>query len=166
MDLYLIRHAEAHPLGEKGTTEDAQRPLTEKGEHQSLVVARGLQHRGLQLEVLLTSPLVRAREMADIILRHWSGPAPELVVTDALVPEAKPAKLGKVLQQVARKKVGAIGHLPHLGLFTAWLIGGRNAQVDFAKAGVAHIRCHDAPGKGSGVLQWLVKPNWFRDADG
>jgi phosphohistidine phosphatase SixA len=54
-----------------------------------------------------------------------------------------------------------VGHQPDLGFYAGWLIGSKSAQVDLAKAGVARITCDDKPGKGRGMLIWLVTPEWF-----
>ena len=43
----------------------------------------------------------------------------------------------------------------------AWLIGGKNAKVEFAKAGFAKIVCDDPPRKGTGTLLWLVTPQFL-----
>ena len=45
--------------------------------------------------------------------------------------------------------------------YAAWLIGNKKAQLDLAKAGVAHIICPDGPRKGEGTLDWLVTPAWY-----
>src|SRR3954468_2846896 len=114
MELILIRHADAIALGERGVTEDAMRPLSEKGEHQSSLIARGLQRMNVSLDKLLTSPLVRAKQTADVMLQHWSGPAPELIVSDELKPEARMKKLAKRLRETHGERVGLVGHIPHI----------------------------------------------------
>ena len=53
-----------------------------------------------------------------------------------------------------------VGHMPHLGVLAAWLIGKKKAHIDLAKPGVAHITC-TSPRKGRGTLLWLVTPEWF-----
>jgi len=161
LDLYLIRHADALALGERGITEDADRPLSELGETQAQVIALGLYKRGVVFDKLVTSPFVRAHQTAEIMLKHGPTPAPELFTTDTLTPNAKNRKLARYLLKQDGQKIGVVGHLPHIASFAAWLIGGKKVQLDFAKAGVAHISCEDSPRKGSGVLQWLVTPEWL-----
>ena len=58
--------------------------------------------------------------------------------------------------------VAVVGHQPDLGQLAGWLIGARKAQIDLAKAGVAHIAFDPEPRKGAGTLVWLVTPEWFR----
>src|SRR5947208_6799033 len=114
MDLYLIRHADAVPLGEGGTTEDADRPLTERGKKEAKQVGMMLRKKKVGLDKLVTSPFVRARQTADAILRHWEGPPPELVVCEDLVPDAKPRKLAKFLRDLGGDNLGLVGHMPHI----------------------------------------------------
>ncbi|HXG10102.1 MAG TPA: phosphohistidine phosphatase SixA [Gemmataceae bacterium] len=162
MDLYLIRHAEAKPLGADGITRDEDRPLTEAGEAQARELAAGLQRHGVHLGLLLTSPLLRARQTAEAILRQWSLPAPELRVCAELAPGVKPKKLARLLRILSADGVGLVGHMPDLARHTAWLIGGKKAQIDLAKAGAAHLVCPDFPRKGSCTLIWLVTPELLR----
>ena len=81
MDLYLIRHADALALGERGITDDAARPLSEKGEHQGHLVGETLRKQGITLDKLVTSPLVRATEGARLIV----GESAELCVLEEFV---------------------------------------------------------------------------------
>jgi phosphohistidine phosphatase len=159
--LYLIRHADALALGERGITTDEERPLSEKGEAQSEAAATALQNRGIILEKLFTSPLVRARQTADILLRVWARPELTLETCDALAPSGKPRKLSRFLLKRAGAKVGLVGHMTDLADYAGWLIGAKKAQIDIAKSGIALVVCGELPGKGLGELQWLVTPAWF-----
>jgi phosphohistidine phosphatase len=160
VDLYLIRHADAKRADEDGVANDEERPLTEKGEAQARQTAAGLQRRGVKIKLLLTSPLVRARQTAEGLLRQWPAPAPELQTCDELAQGQKLKKLARVLRGLEAESVALVGHEPDLGALAAWLIGSKNAQIDLAKAGVACICC-DGFRKGAGTLQWLVTPEWL-----
>src|SRR5262245_61291549 len=120
VELYLIRHAEAAPVGERGMTDDADRPLTTKGETQAASVGKALQRRGITLDRLVASPLLRAQQTANILVRHLQ-PAPELVTSDALAPGAKPRKLAKQLRSVEGERIGLVGHMPHIAEWAGWL---------------------------------------------
>ena len=161
MDLYLIRHADALALGERGITEDAARPLSEQGEGQAQQVGKVFHKLGVALDKIVTSPLLRARQTTDGILKAWEGPAPEVHVCEDLLPEAKPRKLAKFLRKLGGERVGLVGHLPHIAICAGWLLGAKKAHIEIAKAGIAHITCGDGPRKGVGALQWLVTPSWF-----
>lgn len=160
MNLYVIRHADAQPLGE-GIPDDAARPLTDQGEAQARELARGLQQHGVRLAVLASSPLLRARQTAEGLLRGWSLPAPALQIWDELAPGLKPKKLSKRLRGAAVDDIGLVGHMPDLADYLAWLLGSKKAQLDLAKSGVAHVVVPDKPRKGGGTLVWLVTPAWL-----
>lgn len=160
MELYLIRHAEAAPVGERGITDDAERPLTPKGETQAAAVGKVLQRRGIVLHKLIVSPLLRAQQTANILARHLQ-PAPDLITSDALVNGAKPRKLAKLLRSLEGERFGLVGHMPHIAEWAGWLIGAKKAQLDIAKAGIAQLVCGELPGKGLATLRLVVTPEWF-----
>jgi phosphohistidine phosphatase len=160
VELYLIRHADALTLGEQGVTCDEDRPLSEKGEKQSEAAAKALDARGIALGKLYTSPLVRARQTAEILVRSWAKPE-LLEPCDLLAPGNRPRKLSKFLLKSGIERIGLVGHMPDLGTYAAWLLGAKNAQIDLAKAGVCLITCGEMPGKGLGALQWMVNPDWY-----
>jgi phosphohistidine phosphatase len=160
MDLYVIRHADALPLGQAGVTEDEERPLSETGKAQSRALAVALRKLGVRLRLLLTSPAVRARQTAEEMAAVWGGEGPTLQVCDALTMGIRTRKLANAIGDLTGEPVGLVGHQPDLSQFAAWLIGSRKAQVDFAKGGVARIRCPEGPFKGGGMLTWLLTPEW------
>lgn len=162
MNLYLIRHADALPLGKEG---DAARPLSDKGDKQVRLIAGALQRRGIALDAVATSPLLRAQQTAEGLIEQWATPTPQLAMCDDLLPNGKRKKLAGYLLDLKKHNVALVGHEPDLGLLAAWLMGSKKARIDFAKAGVACISCENEPGKGAGVLKWLVTPEWLGEKD-
>src|SRR5437879_1652525 len=114
MELYLIRHADALALGEKNIQTDADRPLSAEGEQQAKAVAGGLQRKGVALQLILTSPLLRARQTAEGIRKAWSGTPPEIKVCEELAPGKKPRKLARMLKDLEHQPVALVGHEPDL----------------------------------------------------
>ncbi len=161
MDLYLIRHAEAAPLGEGGVSDDADRPLTNVGESQARALAAGLRGRGVMLDKVVVSPLLRAHQTAEGMLGQWMPPVPELTTCNELAPGGGRRRLARFLRKLGGDRVAIVGHEPDLSTFAAWLIGSKKARLDLAKAGVACIACEDGPRKGGGSLRWLVSPDWY-----
>jgi len=160
MELYLIRHADAVPVGTQGIQEDAERPLSDIGHKQARDIGAGLRRRDIKFEKFVTSPLLRARQTAEGILQDWPAPAPELLVCDDLEPDGKPKRVARFIRQIKGEHVGLVGHMPQLGILAAWLIGSRRAQISLAKAGVCYVSCSE-PRKGFGTLTWLVPPDWL-----
>ncbi|HYV36381.1 MAG TPA: phosphohistidine phosphatase SixA [Gemmataceae bacterium] len=161
MELYVIRHADAAPLGENNIDVDEDRPLTPKGMEQTKLVAAGLQSKGVALQLILTSPLLRARQTAEGIAKAWTGSPPEIQVCDQLIPGKRPRKLARVLKQLEKGLVAIIGHEPDLSSWTAWMIGSKKAHLSLAKAGVAHVSCENGMAKGGGTLVQLLTPDWL-----
>jgi phosphohistidine phosphatase len=161
VDLYLIRHAEALELGERGVTDDAQRPLSERGEEQSRAAAQAFPMRGITLDRLYASPLLRARQTAEILLRAWSRPELTLETCEELTPGTKPRKLSRFLLKQEGEQIGLVGHMPDLATFAGWLLGDKKLPIEIAKAGVVHLTCGDMPGKGLASLVSLVTPEWY-----
>jgi phosphohistidine phosphatase len=161
MDIYLIRHAEAASLAEAGVFDDSSRPLTENGKNQSQKLAACLKQHNIKPAIVITSPLLRARETADEMLREWGTAAPELRFCDDLAINGKRRRLARFIEDLGAEHVALVGHQPDLGKFAAWLIGSKKAEIDFAKAGVACVHCEQQVGKGEGVLEWLITPDWY-----
>jgi phosphohistidine phosphatase len=163
VDIYLIRHADALALGERGITEDADRPLSDKGEAQCKTAAKALHRCGVKIDRMCASPLLRAQQTADLMVKAWSHSGLSVEACEALTPGTKPRKLTKFLLKQDGEQIGLVGHMPHLSEIAGWLIGSKKAQIDIAKAGIACLACGDAPGKGMAVLRWLVTPDWYAD---
>jgi phosphohistidine phosphatase len=160
MELYLIRHAEALPVGHDGVADDDRRPLTEAGRAHVRGVAEALQRLSVRFDKVVTSPLVRARQTADLLAELGPAPAPEVVECNALRPEGKRRKLNRFLLSLGAESVAVVGHNPDLSRFLAWLIGGKDVQVQLAKAGVARLELEGGLDKGAALLTWMVTPEW------
>ena len=160
MDLYIIRHGDAQPLGEGGIEDDAERSLTVAGHAQCRPLAATLLRQGVGLEHLVTSPLLRARQTAEGLLKEFGSSKPELHTCDHLVPSGKRRKLTRFLRGLSAQSVGIVGHRPDLNLYLGWLIGSRQVQIDLAKSGVACVHFDDEVDKGAGSLTWLITPQW------
>ena len=161
MDLFLIRHADALPLGAPGITLDAERPLSEKGVRQSADLARFLLKSGIVFDRILASPLLRAKQTAETLLAGLKNETLAIEECADLIPDARPRKLAKILGRSSAERIALVSHLPFIGELAAWLIGSRKAQVDFGKAGMAYIATGPDVGKGTGILQWLVGPQFY-----
>jgi phosphohistidine phosphatase len=160
MHLYLIRHAEAVPLGVNGVSKDEDRPLTDKGRESCRAVALALRQVGVRLEKLLASPLVRARQTAEELLTHWNDRMIEQDTCDELAPGSKKRKLLREILAAGSESIGLVGHNPDLSELAGWFLGEREAGIDLDKAGVACLFFDGPPTKGAGVLEWLVTPDW------
>src|SRR5262245_24429407 len=161
MRIYIIRHAEAVSLETSGVNADADRPLTEHGHAQCRALAAALLKRGVRLDLILTSPYLRARQTTQGLLDHWPQSRPTVEECEDLAPAGKANKLARLLRKLMPDNAALVGHMPDLAEYAAWFIGSKKARLDLDKAGVAFIECDDLPDKGTGTLEWLITPAWF-----
>jgi len=152
MDLYFLRHGDAEPA-EAGLS-DAERALTRKGQKTTRAEAEGMARLGVRPEVILTSPLVRARETADIVAEVLGTGPP--VETELL---ACGCRLGELQQALAphmgRSSVMVVGHEPDFGLLVGQLSGG--SRVAMKKGGLARLSLY-AVEPCAAELRWLLTP--------
>jgi phosphohistidine phosphatase len=162
MDLYLIRHAEAVSRDDANYA-DEERPLTDKGRQQARAIALTMAARNIRFDAVISSPLVRARQTAEIMLQNLRGPLAELQFCEYLAPGGRRRKLIRFLLGIEAESVALIGHEPDLSEFIGRLIGAKDGQFRLAKAGVALVRCDGTTDKDSGTLEWLITPDWLTD---
>jgi phosphohistidine phosphatase len=159
-ELYFVRHGLAEQRGE-AWPDDAKRPLSGEGLSRMRKAARGLARFGVLIEVILTSPLVRARQTAEILAAEIE-PRPSLVNIDSLTPDGSYAAVIADLEKHARKtRIALVGHEPMIGELAARLIGSRHA-IEFKKGSVCRIDVEDLPPAGPGDLRWLLTPKILR----
>jgi phosphohistidine phosphatase len=157
MDLYIIRHAEAVPRDTAGCEDDWSRPLTDVGRVQARRLGDLFRRLNLHLDVVVTSPLLRARETADGMIPELPGPPPEVEVFDEVGGKMRPKRVVRFLDKLDKPTIGLVGHEPTLSRFLAWLIGSKKTRVELDKAGLACLTCESLE-KGGAVLQWLITP--------
>lgn len=161
MEIVIIRHAEAIPVGGEILT-DSERPLTEIGFEQCKTVARAFQKHFPSIHLMLASPLLRAQQTAKEIMCGL-GKQNDLVITrPELAPRLRRKKLAEYLDGLTGT-VALVGHAPSLGELVAWLCGSKKVHIELEKAGVAHVTAVKPIGKGCGTLRLLITPDWGGD---
>jgi phosphohistidine phosphatase len=136
LELILLRHGLAQP---HGSVEDRQRALTTEGRQRTRRVCQRARQLGLQAPLLITSPLVRAYQTAEIAVEE--GLASSLTCSEALAPGGDPWPL---LQDwcarttaVGSPRLILVGHEPDLGELACQLIGAPGGALALKKAGIA-----------------------------
>lgn len=164
MRLLLIRHAIAEDR-EKLGGDDARRPLTPDGKRKMKIAARGLRTVCPKIDILATSPLVRAVQTAEIVYRAFDE-KPQFVELDFLSGDGGPPA---ALLQWARDHdadggtLAAVGHEPDLGRWAGWFLTGKEQPIVKFKKGAACAL--DFPGRlagGKAVLEFLLQPGELR----
>jgi phosphohistidine phosphatase len=159
-ELYLVRHGIAEERGDDWP-DDGKRPLTSKGIARLKQIARGLDRLGVIFDVVLTSPLTRARQTADAVAAAFD-PRPPIVVVEALSPDGTPQTLlAELDKQSRRTRIALVGHEPGIGELAARLAGLRR-PIEFKKGAVCRIDLESLPLTGPGTLRWFATPRMLR----
>lgn len=159
-ELYLVRHAIAAERGSEWP-DDTKRPLTERGIGRFKEAVKGLRHLDVTVDEIFTSPLVRAKQTAEILAEGLPG-KPSVKVLDALSPGHAPGSmLAQLARTARRRRIALVGHEPGLGELAAHLIGAGRA-LEFKKGGVCRIDVESLSSRRAGALNWFVTPKVLR----
>ncbi len=160
LSLYLVRHAIAAERGDAFPNDDL-RPLTSGGSAKFRKAVKGLSRFDLALDVIMTSPLVRARQTADILAAGLGNP-PRVVETDALRPGARFERLARAVGECGEcSAIALVGHEPDIGAMAGRMIGGAVPLV-FNKGAVCRIDFDEWPTEAPGRLRWFITQKILR----
>lgn len=158
MRLYLMRHGIAIDRTDPACPPEADRFLTPRGVAKTEAAARGLRAIGVKPGVILTSPLLRAVQTAEIVCEVLGYPVKKLRQTEALKPEAKPAALFEEISTLKADEVLCVGHAPNLDLVIALGIGSHSTVTALKKAGSASLEIESfSPPRGSIVSIYVPR---------
>ncbi|MCG3198695.1 MAG: phosphohistidine phosphatase SixA [Candidatus Omnitrophica bacterium] len=163
MPIYLFRHGEAHAVGERGIESDAERPLTPKGKELTQAVCHGLRALGVECDEIWHSPLVRAKQTAEIVRREFG--LRKMVEQDGLAYLTEAEHLFLSLADIpSDKNLFLVGHQPQLGDWVVRLVSNaRGGNVALSKSGVARIDLLRSPaGPPRGELKWMLNAKILR----
>jgi|SRR5688500_2757578 len=159
-EIYLVRHAIAAERGEEWP-DDTKRPLTERGIIRFKECVKGLRWLDVAVDEIFTSPLVRAKQTAEILAAGVDG-KPTVKVLEALAPGHVPATVMAQLAKVAkRRRIALVGHEPDLGELAAHLVGAGRA-LPFKKGGVCRLDVESLTSRRAASLEWFVQPKALR----
>lgn len=162
IEVYFIRHGIA---AERGTyANDEERPLTPEGDRKTRQIAQRLTELSLAVDLILTSPLIRAHQTAEILRNHRLSETVEEFA--ALSPDGSFHSWLTWLdewRQSARQGLALVGHQPDLGDWAEQLIWGESrGRLILKKAGIIGVK---VPKTGNPVasseLFWLTPPRFL-----
>ena len=162
IEIYLVRHAIAAERGAK-YPDDRLRPLTAAGARRFATSVRGLASLGVTIDLVLTSPLARARETSALLASNLKTKKPPIEQLDALAPGGRHAAIVEAISRHAKRhrRLALVGHEPDLGELAARLIGARG-NIEFKKGAVCLIDVDAATPGGPGTLRWSLPPRVLR----
>jgi phosphohistidine phosphatase len=157
MELILLRHGKAedsNPAGDHG------RNLVEKGRRQSRDAAVHLRAAGLLPEIVLTSPLNRARQTAGEFCTAGGLSAPIVAnwLASGMLPETA---LNELVGFREFNRIAIVGHEPDFSELIQWLLGARGGSIEVRKGALACLRIY--PPAKIGTLLYLAPPSLTGD---
>ena len=157
MELILLRHGKAEDHGHPGG--DGARALVEKGRDQARRAACFLQAVDRLPDIVLTSPVRRARETAGLFCQSAAIDAP--LLQPWLACGMRPEKAAVELSGFREcPRVMIVGHEPDFSFLVEWLLDTGAGGVDVKKGSLACIRC--TPPSRGGQLMFLIPPAMLR----
>lgn len=156
MEIYLLRHGIAEDHAPTGR--DADRRLTEEGRAKLHRVLERAHRAGVEPSLILSSPLKRAIETAEIAAEEL-GYGGEIVQSQALAPESSPPSVwAEIRTHRSSPSVLLAGHEPLFSGMVAYLLGSTREMVEFKKGALARIDVASIGVEPKGVLQWMLTP--------
>ncbi|WP_175561132.1 phosphohistidine phosphatase SixA [Hydrococcus rivularis] len=165
MELYLIRHGIAGDRDPLKYPNDEERPLTDKGRLRTQQVAQRLYDIGVRFDLILTSPLVRAYQTAEILQK--AGLCDRLEEFAALAPDGDVRVWANWWLESRYNKgnscLALVGHQPDLGNWAEILVwGSPKEKLVVKKAGVIGLLLPDGENPlGNSELFLLTSPKWL-----
>jgi len=160
MDLLVLRHGEA---GRSSPSPgDSKRSLTAEGKQEIVDLSNGLKSLEIKLDCIFTSPLLRAKQTAEIVAKSlkYKGKIEEI---DALKPEGSRLEFYSVLSKLKQDSmVLVVGHEPYLSEMIGEGISPSGCRINLKKAGLARMRILSTLPKIKGELRWLLTPKHLK----
>lgn len=150
MLLTLLRHGTAEPWEPSG--EDAKRALIEKGEKESAAAGKFARKVGWEPGIVLTSPLVRAQQTAELFCERagFEPPVIESFLAAGMHPEHGASHLADYIEF---DQVVIVGHEPDFSTLIAYLTGSTALNIKVGKGSLWGVDCTKMA-EGCGVLRF------------
>jgi len=160
VNLYLLRHAIAVEHGTPGYENDDDRPLTSDGKAKFRDSIKGIRSLELSFDLILSSPLPRATQTADIFVEVLKL-RNNVKLDDNLAPDGDARKLIKHLKALkpSLESIVLVGHEPDLSALVSQLVcGDDNLTMNFKKGGLCKLNVDTLKHGRCATLEWILTP--------
>ena len=154
---WLSRHGEA--VDPDSAPTDFERTLTDRGRRQLSQLGQWLKQREEAPELILHSPLVRARQTAEALAAEFGLGGVPVRVESRLAPGINTEELLRLLSSLPVERVLCVGHQPDMSRCLAEIIGG--GHIHFSPGTMAGVEFHGPILRSGGLLRWIADPSWF-----
>jgi phosphohistidine phosphatase len=152
MHIYFLRHGDT---SSDSQYKDSERPLTDLGMRQAALVGTLLQRMNIAIDLVLSSPLIRAQHTASIVISNITKQ--QVVFSELLVNGSDPRQLFDQLNKLRAPSVLLVGHEPYLSETISLLIGGnRKVEIEMRKCSLALVDVSIPIHQGAGFLKFLI----------
>ena len=167
MQVLFVRHgiAEDPELAAREGRTERLRELTTEGIGKMKKGALGLRRVLESIDIIATSPLVRALQTAEIVAGQY--PNAKLVTLDLLAPGVNPDKLLSWLEEQSTSAIIAlVGHEPDFSFLIGWMLADEQGNfIEVKKGSAILLELHDTGGPGCAVLKWALAPKQLRSLE-
>ncbi len=157
MKLFFLRHGIAEDA--HNGMHDADRALTDEGRRQLEQIAQALARIDIRPDVILSSPLTRARQTAEIVAPVLGSP---VEIADELRPGCILDDLQRLVHRYPHDTIMLVGHEPDFSSMAARLINADERGIALKKAGLIRIEVDGSLRPGRGRLTALLTPKLLR----
>jgi phosphohistidine phosphatase len=163
MNIHLLRHGIAAPLGSENQYQDQLRELTPDGMSKMRKAAQGLKRLGVTFDLIASSPLVRARQTAEIVSEIFKFREP-VTFWQELEPEGSIDGFLQKLKELQNKSSAlVVGHQPSIGCLASYLLcGNPEISLPFKKGAIFSIQLSELPPQSAGQLLWMLTSKLMR----
>lgn len=167
MNIHLLRHGIAAPLAEENDFVDEKRRLTPEGEIKLRRAAQGLKVLRVNFDLIASSPLIRAKETAEIVAEVLKY-KPPIEIWDELEPEGTPeSACARFRSHPENASLLLVGHQPSIGVLASFLLtGSPTRSLPFKKGSLFSIEVNQLPPTGVGNLNWMLSSRMLRQIAG
>jgi phosphohistidine phosphatase len=160
--LLLLRHGIAQER--RQDLDDGERALTPRGRSRTQAVLEQLVDRGLGADRLISSPLVRAAQTAEIAVQAGLAAAVEFDAALAPGGDARASLVGWLRpggepSGGRPQRLLLVGHEPDLSILAARLLGAPDSALSLRKAGIAQLALPLDDPLAGGRLELLLRPS-------
>jgi phosphohistidine phosphatase len=161
MKIYILRHAIAVDRGTAAFVDD-DRPLTVEGKEKMSKAAKGMASLITEIDLILTSPLIRAHDTARIAARALRAEQ-KVQICKELSSGGSVKNLMTYLSKFrGLNNIMLVGHQPDLGFIASLLLGSESSIIQFKKGSLCCIEVSTLPPRSKGTLIWHLQPKHLR----
>jgi phosphohistidine phosphatase len=163
MEIYILRHGKAEEHTQN-ITSDAKRRLTETGRKELENIAKAIKNLDIKVDTIISSPLVRSKETADIIAKYLLEKKKKTTIWDELKPESNVLETHKKLVKLTPDtKILLVGHEPHLtDLISSIISTNCEVAINLKKGGLVSIRGYSSKSRIVGSLRSILTPKQLK----